>query len=625
MQAIILAGGKGTRLKELTAEIPKPMVKVADKPIIEHQVEVLKRNGVTDIKLIVNHLKQPLIDHLGNGDDFGVRISYFEEKEPLGTSGAFPLIKEELEDTFLVVYGDVMFDMDIGRLLGFHRKKEAEVTLVVHPNDHPYDSDLVEFDGKSRITAFHSKPHATGKYYKNLVNAGVYVFNKTVIDHLPGAIKGDFGKDIFPKWIKELNVFGYNTPEYLKDMGTLDRLTKVTHDLQSGKIERRNLRNKQRAIFLDRDGVLNEDRHLIHNPEDLVLYNGTSAAIKKINDTDYLSIVATNQSVVARNLATIDELEYIHKKLDTDLGQSGAKLDQLYYCPYHPDKGYPEENPIYKKEHPWRKPNPGMLLQGAKDFNLDLSQSYMVGDRESDIVAGKEAGCLTVAVRTGHGYKNASTEPDYIFEDLSSAVDFIIDDPLSESCNQVLKRLNLQSSEVQIILIGGNSQSGKSTLAKRLSIYFNDNEIANSILSLDHFLQSNEVRKQSSSVYERFQKQSIDDSISAILNGESVSYESYSKNPKTTREKTSFKLTNEKVLIIEGVIALASEKLRSLAAVKVFTDQTFELYKKRFYHLYEWKGFNRAQIDDLFANRVIDEFNPIKETRNFADLIINTI
>ncbi|MFY0599618.1 MAG: HAD-IIIA family hydrolase [Cyclobacteriaceae bacterium] len=625
MQAIILAGGKGTRLGDLTLEIPKPMVKVGDKPIIEHQIRLLESYGVKKIKLVVNHLKEPLINYLGDGSELNVDISYFEEKEPLGTSGAFPLFENELEDVFLVVYGDVMFDMDIKRLLDFHQKNKADATLVIHPNDHPHDSDLVEICSENQITSFHSKPHKKGIYLKNLVNAGVYVFNKQTIRHLPGPVKNDFGKDIFPDWIHKLKVFGYNTPEYLKDMGTLDRLTKVTDDLNSGKIRRKNLANKQKAIFLDRDGVLNEDRHLIHKPEDLVLYPSTSDAIKKINNSDYLAVVATNQSVVARNLCSIDELEYIHKKLDSELGADGAKLDQLYYCPYHPDKGYPEENPDYKKEHPWRKPSPGMLLQGAEDFNINLAQSFMIGDRESDILAGKRAGCTTIALKTGHGYHGAKTQPDYIFNDLTEAIDFVVDDPLLESCSAIEKKLNGDAEKTQVILIGGNAQAGKSTLSKRLSIHLNKIGISNKILSLDNFLLPKKGREKNQSVFDRFQSHLHFDQIEKLLKGEKINLTTYHKDPSLKSEDTLFELSQEKALIVEGVVALADERLRQMAAIKVFADQTFDLYKQRFYHLYEWKKFTPKQIDNLFASRVIDEFRPIKETKAFADLIINTI
>lgn len=427
MQAIILAGGKGTRLGAISRDIPKPMTPIGGKPIIEHQIDLLKKYGINSIIITVGHQKEKLMNHLRDGHDFGVAIEYFEEEESLGTAGAIPLIVDKLQSQFLLLYGDVMMDLNLKKLLDFHNKKEADVTLVVHPNDHPYDSDLVEIDSSARVSNFISKPHPAGTIYKNLVNAGLYVFNKSATLYIPKGQKSDFGKDIFPQIVKNQKLFAYNTSEYLKDMGTPDRLAAVEEDYKSGKIQRRNHSLPQVAIFMDRDGVLNEDRPLIHKLEDMVLFNSTADAIKQINKSDYLSIVVTNQSVVARNLCTIEELEEIHKKLDTDLGEEGAKLDALYYCPYHPDKGYPEENPDYKKDHPWRKPKPGMLLQAAQDFNIDLQKSYMIGDRCSDIEAGKRAGTKTIGVRSGSTKEIEDCNPDFVFDNLKEATQFILE------------------------------------------------------------------------------------------------------------------------------------------------------------------------------------------------------
>jgi D,D-heptose 1,7-bisphosphate phosphatase len=285
---------------------------------------------------------------------------------------------------------------------------------------------LVEIDIDSRITAFHSKPHTTQTYYRNLVNAGVYLFTKKVFQFLEKDKKADFGKDIFPKLVSQLKMVGYNTPEYLKDMGTPDRLEKVNRDLLSGKIAARNLKHKQKAIFLDRDGVLNEDEEYIAQPDELILYSYTSAAIKKINASDFLAIVITNQPVVARNLCTEQELRVIHNKLDTELGTDRTFLDGLYYCPHHPHKGFPDENPAYKIDCPCRKPKPGMLLDAARDFNIDLSASYFIGDHERDIEAGQRAGVTTIGVRTGQGLKGSKLAPDLLFKNVDEAVDFIL-------------------------------------------------------------------------------------------------------------------------------------------------------------------------------------------------------
>ncbi|MBR10764.1 MAG: hypothetical protein CMP48_24165 [Rickettsiales bacterium] len=621
MQAIILAGGKGTRLKQLTSEIPKPMIPIGGKPIIEHQINCLVENGIEKIIITVNHLKKPLIDFIEDRN-WGIEIDFFEEEKPLGTAGAFPLMEKFLEEQFLVIYGDVMLDMDFVRFIKFHNDNSADASLVIHPNDHPYDSDLVETNDKNRIVAFHSKPHQDDIYYKNMVNAGVYLFQKRVIDHLPGPVKSDFGKDIFPNWTDELKLYGYNTSEYLKDMGTPDRLSKVTEDFLSGKLKRRNLANPQKAIFLDRDGVLNEERHLIHKVEDLVLYPFTSEAIKKINNSDYLSVVVTNQSVVARNLCTIEELEYIHKKLDSNLGIEGAKLDALYYCPYHPDKGYPGENVEFKKPHPWRKPSPGMLLQAQTDFNIDLDQSFIIGDRETDILAGQNAGVTTIAVRTGHGFSQSSSEPDYIFEDVNEAVDFILLDPLKRICDQISTRLHLSSNKPAIILIGGNARSGKSTLAKRISKHLQKEQTENIIISLDNFLIEKSQRDRATNVFERFNFDETQKRLTSFLQGETIEFDHYHKDYQIDRSKGKYHLNNEQVIIIEGIPAFKLEFPSDLQTIKVFSTTSIDEYKKRFYHLYEWKGYEKTAIEELFRKRIKDEFHLIEPMKDQADMTI---
>lgn len=143
--------------------------------------------------------------------------------------------------------------------MDFHFKKKSECTLVLHPNDHPYDSDLVESAKDKQISGFFTKPHDPGKYYPNLVNAGVYILSAKVFPFLEAGVKADFGRDIFPEAVNKLRMFGYNTAEYLKDMGTPERLNEVEYDWQSGKIKRSSYEFKQKAIFLDRDGVVNEE------------------------------------------------------------------------------------------------------------------------------------------------------------------------------------------------------------------------------------------------------------------------------------------------------------------------------------------------------------------------------
>src|SRR5436190_15119768 len=177
-QAIILAGGAGTRLRERLGDLPKPMIPIANQPLLEHQVELCRHHGFTDLVFFTHHRADLVENHFGDGARWNVRIRHLVEREPLGTAGAVLAGREYLQDRFLVLYGDTMVNVDLDRLWNAHAQADAAATLLLHPNDHPLDSDLVETDEVSRITAFHNRPHAAGRYFQNLVNAGLYVIEK---------------------------------------------------------------------------------------------------------------------------------------------------------------------------------------------------------------------------------------------------------------------------------------------------------------------------------------------------------------------------------------------------------------------------------------------------------------
>ena len=155
-------------------------------------------------------------------------------------------------------------------------------------------------------------------------------------------------------------------------------------------------RRKKPAVFLDRDGTINKYVGFLRNIEEFELMDGVAEAIRKINESGYLAIVVTNQPVIARGEVTLEELQEIHNKMETLLGQEGAYVDGIYYCPHHPDKGFEGERPEYKMVCDCRKPKPGMLIDAAEKFNIDLSNSYMVGDGKNDVEAGRAAGCISV-------------------------------------------------------------------------------------------------------------------------------------------------------------------------------------------------------------------------------------
>lgn len=431
--AVIMAGGKGSRLRSITNdEIPKPMVPVDGKPLLEYQVEKLKAYGIKKIVMIVGHLGEKIVDHFKDGKDFGVEIDYIFEKEPLGTAGAFYYLKDKIDaKDFMLVFGDVFFDMDFDRMEDFHFKNSALTTLLAHPNGHPYDSDLIRTDDTGRVIGFDSKHNVRDYWYDNMVNAGMYIINRKLLDLVKEPVKTDFEKDILANQVKiGANIYAYHTPEYVKDVGTVDRINATVEELKSGLIQSKNLKNKQRAIFIDRDGTINVSKGFISKADDLELIPGSIEAIKAINKSGALAIVITNQPVIARGECSFEELHNIHNKLKTLLGEKGAFVDDIFYCPHHPDKGFEGEVPELKFDCECRKPKTGMIDEAVEKYNIDLSKSYMVGDSTMDLETARNAGVKSVLVDTGFAGNDGKYDRNCDIEakNLFDAVEKIIKD-----------------------------------------------------------------------------------------------------------------------------------------------------------------------------------------------------
>lgn len=426
IKAVIMAGGKGTRVQEIAPDIPKPMIKILGKPILQYQIECLRNNGITDITLIVGYKKEFIQNYFQHGENFGVNINYIIEEEPLGTAGALYYLKEYDED-FIFLFGDLIFDIDFQRFFDFHKSHHGLITLYCHPNSHPYDSDVIVSDDSNKVIQILNKKEERNFYYSNLVNSGVSIVNTKALENLYQPIKSNFETNIIKPLLNNGLVYSYKYSEYIKDAGTPDRLKAVENDIQNGSVFAKNLSKKQKAIFLDRDGTINKSVGFLTNINQFEVLNKVTEAIKLINSSQYLTIVTTNQPVIARGEVTYEELNQIHQKMETLLGNEGAYLDDIYYCPHHPDSGFADEIKELKIDCDCRKPNIGLLLQASEKYNIDLLSSWYIGDRTVDIQTGKNANMKTILLLTGEAGKDKkyNVAPDYIANNLLEAIEYI--------------------------------------------------------------------------------------------------------------------------------------------------------------------------------------------------------
>ena len=425
MKTVVMAGGRGTRIAQVNSEVPKPMIPVLGKPILLYETEGLKSQGCTEFIFVIGYKGDVIKNYFGDGRAFGIEIEYFEETEPLGTAGALYYLQKKLTEDFLLVNGDIIFDIDVQRFYDFHRKSGAVATLLTHPNSHPYDSGIIIADENNRVVSWLAKEDER-QWYKNRVNSGIHLLSPEIFEMSGGnglfnGGKLDLDRQVLRPLIQSGRVFAYDSPEYVKDMGTPDRLSSVTDDIKSGRVKNKRLSEKQKAIFLDRDGTINKYVGFLNDISQMELLPCSCEAISRINGSEYLAIVVTNQPVVARGETTLAQLGEIHNKMETLLGEKGAYVDDIFFCPHHPDKGFENEVAELKFDCECRKPKPGMLLSAAKKYNIDLSASYSVGDSKNDIDAGKAAGVKTVII----GDNDCGA--DFEAKDLRDAVNKIID------------------------------------------------------------------------------------------------------------------------------------------------------------------------------------------------------
>jgi len=400
MKAIILCAGKGERLRPLTENIPKPMVQINNKPVLEYLILLCKKHNITEIAINTSYLPEKIKEYFGNGEKFGVKLRYSFEPELLGTSGALNNFRDFLKDEpFFVLYGDQVTDIDLTKLMKYHKEKKGILTTAVRkkPISKPPGS-LIFTNENLKLRKIIEKP--SNELFKELCkefylsNSGLYVCEPEILKFIPEGFS-DFAKDIFSKLIKqEKNLFVFMMDGYyFREIGKIEKYELAKNELESGKFKLSFLINNkiQKAIFLDRDGTINEniyetDGRLMSpaNVEQIKILDYAKQGIDEMKKLGFKIIIITNQPGLAFGYIDSVKFKEMNEYFKKELG-----VDETYHCPHHPSRGKVQE---FIKVCGCRKPHPTLIQEAAKDFNIDINKSYMVGDSLSDVKTGQNAG-----------------------------------------------------------------------------------------------------------------------------------------------------------------------------------------------------------------------------------------
>jgi D,D-heptose 1,7-bisphosphate phosphatase len=597
-QAVILAGGKGTRLASVLNGLPKPLVDVCGKPLLLHQLELLCAHGFTDAVVMVNHRAEAIREWLV-GVDLPISVRLIDDGEPRGTAGAVLAALDELEPEFLVMYGDTMLCVDLDRFWAWHHAGSgADISLFLHPNDHPHDSDLVEIDEAGHVVAFHAYPHPAEAWLPNLVNAALYVVRRESLrawSEAAGPL--DFAKDLFPRMLAAgAKLRGYASPEYIKDAGTPERLQRVRNALTSGAIRRASLNEPQRAVFLDRDGALNVEHGLIRRPEDLEVFPFAGSAIRRLNAAEWRTVLVSNQPIIARGEVTEAELRRIHARLETEIGRDHAYFDRIYICPHHPDRGFPGERTELKIQCDCRKPEPGLILQAQRDLNIDLARSWYIGDSTADLGAAEKAGVSSILVETGHGGldRRYPYEARFTVANVSEAAAFILD-VYPKIAGRLAPQLAAMASSDDWF-IGGLPSAGKSTVAATVERELRLQGRRARVIHTDRWIQDGDNRHALASFDMAGLKAAVANAAERAK-GQAVAL----ILPADRGRLLEIKLAPDEVLIWEGRFAaeLAASLSRTAHAINVVSSEAAR--HARFMHLCQRRGVPAARAKSLFA------------------------
>jgi D-glycero-D-manno-heptose 1,7-bisphosphate phosphatase len=369
-QAAVLVGGLGTRLGELAQRTPKPLLPVAGRPFLAWLLDNLDRFGFGSILLLAGHQSEQVSEFTRHWTG-RASISCLVEAEPLGTGGALHNARDHLQDEFLFLNGDTLFDFNYLDLPA--RASRASVGAIALRRV----ADASRFGTVSVEDEVVSRFVEKGVSGPGLINGGVYYLHRCIIDRT--AAKSSLEKDVFPA-LPPQSLAGISYDGFFIDIGIAEDYSRAQMEIPQ--------HFRRPAAFLDRDGTLNEDTGYVHRPEEFRWLPGAQATIKLLNDQGYLVVVVTNQAGIGRGFYTESDVRSLHVWMNDQLRPQGAHIDALYFCPHHPEAGLGS----YRQMCTCRKPEPGLVLRAASDWGIDLARSIGLGDKESDAEACRRAG-----------------------------------------------------------------------------------------------------------------------------------------------------------------------------------------------------------------------------------------
>ena len=373
IDVIILAGGLGTRLQGVVSDVPKPMAKVQGEPFLSYILDNLSSKGFNRVIIGLGY-KAEVITNFFKDSYQGMEIVYSFEEEPLGTGGGvLNALKYVKTSEFILMNGDTFFDVDFKQLIKFHQEKKGDISLALKDMDDASRYGTVKLDGKSRVSKFVEKSaNSTG-----FINGGIYVINTNVLKVAEFPRKFSFEKVVLENNELNIKIFGGKFNNYFIDIGIPEDYSKAQVELK-----------KRKALFLDRDGVINVEKNYIYKVEDVEFIEGIFALLKHYQDNGYLLFIVTNQAGIARGFYKEEDFHNITKWMNEVFASKGINITKVYFDPTHEIYGIGK----YKRDSFDRKPNPGMIFKARDEYNLDLDNSILIGDKDSDIEAGINAG-----------------------------------------------------------------------------------------------------------------------------------------------------------------------------------------------------------------------------------------